>query len=119
MNYQTPLTHPPTEPLSEAALFILLSLAGGPKHGYAIIKETAVLSGGRVELGAGTLYGAVKRMVDAGWIERLDAGDSQSGGRDRKVYRLTGQGAFILKTEMERMGAILEIARLRALEDAA
>jgi DNA-binding PadR family transcriptional regulator len=114
MTNQTTLPNPPNEPLSEAVLFILLSLAGGPKHGYAIIKETAALSGGRVELGAGTLYGAVKRMVDAGWIERLD--DAPADGRERKVYRLSSHGCAILKAEVERMHAILEIARRRDLE---
>jgi DNA-binding PadR family transcriptional regulator len=111
------LTPNTSEALSEAALFILLSLAGEPKHGYAIIKETAALSGGRVELGAGTLYGAVKRMVDSGWIERLNEDGSQADGRERKVYRLTGKGSAILKAEMERMRAVLEIARRRELED--
>ena len=59
-------------PLSEAVFFILLSLAPGPRHGYAILKEVATLSQERVNLSTGTLYGALKRMLEQNWIERVD-----------------------------------------------
>ncbi len=51
---------------------ILLSLAPGPKHGYAILKEVETLSDGRVKLSTGTLYGAIERLLDQDWIRRVD-----------------------------------------------
>jgi len=58
-------------PLTEATFFILLSLAPGAKHGYAILKEVPLLSQQRVTLSTGTLYGALKRLLTAGWIVSL------------------------------------------------
>ena len=57
-------------PLSESTFLILLSLAPGPKHGYAIMKEVAALSGNRVQLSTGTLYGALGRLLSQGLIEQ-------------------------------------------------
>ena len=59
-------------PLREPTFFILLSLSPGPKHGYAILKEVEALSDGRVRLSTGTLYGAIKRLLDDDWIRRVD-----------------------------------------------
>ena len=59
-------------PLSEAVFFILLSLAPGPKHGYAIMKDVQALSDSRVGLSTGTLYGALKRLLDGGRVRRVD-----------------------------------------------
>ena len=59
-------------PLTETSFFILFSLATTPKHGYAIIKEVEAISAGRVVLAAGTLYTALRRMLEDGWIERLE-----------------------------------------------
>ena len=63
---------PPIAPLTESTYFILLSLSPEPKHGYAIMKEVQELSEGRVVLSTGTLYGALKRLLDEGWIIRLE-----------------------------------------------
>ena len=82
-------------PASDPELLILSSLAGGPKHGYAIMQEIAVFSG--VELGPGTLYTAITRLVDEGWIEPAEA-----NGRQRP-YRLTGQGLDHLREQLETM----------------
>jgi len=105
-------------PLSESVFFIVLSLAAGPRHGYAILKEVEALSEGRVVLSTGTLYGALKRMLEDGWIERMDEaepGDAnpQAGGRERKTYRLTDLGRRILDAESARLRRLAGMARLR------
>jgi DNA-binding PadR family transcriptional regulator len=100
-------------PLSEATFFILLSLSPGPKHGYAILKDVRGLSGGRVSLGTGTLYGAVKRLLEQEWIERREeSAGSEGTGRPRKAYALTGLGRRILKAETERLQLLVKAARL-------
>ncbi|MCO5190926.1 MAG: helix-turn-helix transcriptional regulator [Anaerolineae bacterium] len=96
----------PFAPLSESTYLILLTLAAGPQHGYAIMKSVADLSDGRVQLSTGTLYGAIKRLVNDGWIERFDEAD-YSGGRDRKAYRLTELGLRALNAEADRLRALL------------
>lgn len=99
-------------PLTEATFFILLSLASGRKHGYAIMKDVAALSDERIKLGTGTLYGALGRMLDQGWIERIDEADEE-GGRPRKVYGLTDFGQRILHAESQRLHALLGAVRAR------
>ncbi len=105
-------------PLSESTLFILLSLAPGPKHGYAIMKDTRALSQGRVVLSTGTLYGALKRLLDLDWIERVE--DTQSDSkRERKAYALTRQGRRVLEAEVARMRALVSIAQRQRLGERA
>ena len=82
-------------PALDPELLILSSLAGGPKHGYAIMQEIAVFSG--IDLGPGTLYTAITRLVDEGWIEPAEA-----SGRQRP-YRLTGKGLDYLREQLEKM----------------
>ena len=74
---------------------ILSSLAGGPKHGYAITQDVARVAG--VQLGPGTLYGAIARLEDKGLIEAL-AGDER-----RRPYKLTAAGASVLQADLDRM----------------
>ena len=81
--------------LSTEALLILVSLAEGPKHGYAIQKDIHMVSGRR--LGPGTLYGAIARLEGAGLIEAL------TGRGARRPYRLTAPGAKQLRTELESL----------------
>lgn len=99
-------------PLTEATFFILLSLAPAPQHGYAIMKDVETLSGGRVTFSTGTLYGALKRLLEQGWIERVDSSERESG-RPRKDYRLTDLGQRILNAEAARLESLAEAARLR------
>jgi DNA-binding PadR family transcriptional regulator len=99
-------------PLSESTLFILLSLAPAPKHGYAIMKDTRRLSEGRVVLSTGTLYGALKRLLDLGWIERVTDTDA-NGNRERKAYALTRQGRRVLEAEVARLQELVSIAQRR------
>lgn len=101
-------------PLTETSFFILLSLVA-PKHGYAIIKEVDQMSEGRVRLAAGTLYTALRRMLEDGWIERVDDSHIGSGGegRERKLYRLTGFGQALLNLETDRLKALVTLASRR------
>jgi DNA-binding PadR family transcriptional regulator len=102
-------------PLSETTYFILLSLAAGPRHGYAIMKDVREVSGGRVELSTGTLYTALKRMLDQGWIHRIVDPENAKDGRERKAYRLTHLGEQTLDAEVERLQRLVSVARMRSL----
>ena len=105
--------HSKRKPLSEAVLLILTSLADEPRHGYALIKDIESLSGGRVRLSTGTLYGAIRRLVEDGLIEPYDQEDTS---RDKQAYRLTNEGRKQLHAELDRMKQLTEkaSARLRA-----
>ena len=98
-------------PLGEATFFILLSLLPKPKHGYSIMKDVAVLSDDRLQLSTGTLYGALKRMLEQAWIERYEAADDNDSGRIRKTYRLTELGRRVLDAEITRMDNLVSTAR--------
>ena len=102
-------------PLTEAAFFILLSLAPGPKHGYAMMKDVQALSHGRVALSTGTLYGALKRFLEQGWIERRDEPVHNNQGRERKAYALTRLGQRVLEAEVKRLDELVAAARGRAV----
>ena len=98
-------------PLTEPTFFILLVLAPGPQHGYAIMKQTAALSNGRVQMSTSTLYGAIKRLRDQGWISRSVAGSGVEDGRERKAYQLTDQGRRILSAETARLRSLVALAQ--------
>lgn len=104
-------------PLTESTLYILLSLASGPKHGYAIMKDVKTLSENRVSLSTGTLYGAIKRLLDQGWILRVDEPSQNGNNRDRKAYLLTQRGRRILEAETARLGKLYHVAQLRTIQD--
>lgn len=103
-------------PLTEATFLILLSLVPGPSHGYAILKDVEALSDGRIVLSTGTLYGALKRLLEAGWIERVDEEQPDETGRPRKAYRLTALGRRIVAAETARLQALLDVAIHRTQE---
>ncbi len=100
-----------TFPLTEPVLLVLLSLLEQPRHGYAILKDVESMSGGRVLLSTGTLYGALQRLLAEGWIERIQ---EDNAPRDRRTYRLTSRGRRNLQMEIERMRALTRLAALRA-----
>jgi DNA-binding PadR family transcriptional regulator len=104
-------------PLREPTLFIILSLTPGPKHGYAIIKEVESLSEGRVNLSTGTLFGAIKRLLEDGWIKQVADPIPNNGGRIRKAYTLTDKGRGALKTEVYRLQKLVETAQLLASKE--
>jgi DNA-binding PadR family transcriptional regulator len=107
-------------PLTEPTFYILLSLAPGKKHGYAILKDVKDLSKERVNLSTSTLYTAVGRLLDQELIERLDDNDEDpSPGLPRKSYALTDLGRRVLEAEMVRLQGMLKEARLRLREDGA
>src|SRR3954463_15499315 len=105
---------PVTSPLQEPTFLILTALAGEPRHGYGVIQEVNTLSGGRVTLRPGTLYGALDRLVEQG----LAVADREEivDGRLRRYYRLTDAGATLLDAEARRLTTNAEAAtaRLRA-----
>jgi len=105
-------------PLSEATFFILLSLAPESRHGYAIMKDTRRLSAGRVLLSTGTLYGALKRLLELGWIERVDD-TKNNGNRERKAYALTRRGRRVLDAELDRLRGLVAVARTRTAPERA
>ena len=97
-------------PLTEPVLLILLSLAGQPRHGYSILKDVETMSDGRVVLSTGTLYGALRRLLDEEWIERFEEEDTSRG---RQAYRLTPKGRRNLQLEVSRMKHLTRLANLR------
>lgn len=103
------------KPLSEPVLLILMSLAEKPRHGYALLKDIEALSNGRVRLSTGTLYGALRRLLEDVWIERFNQDDTS---RDKQAYQLTATGRRQLRLELERMRHLTRrgTARLRARE---
>ena len=106
----------PLLPLTEVVFFILLSLAPKPKHGYAIMKDVASLRHQRVSLLTGTPYGAIKRLLEQGWIEPVAETDDSHAietKRERKAYALTDLGRRMLQAETARLQSLLAIAQLR------
>ena len=107
-------------PLSETTLYILVSLARGPLHGYAIAKEVKALSDERVILSVSTLYTSLKRLLEDGWIERVgEDPEQEEGGRPRKVYALTKRGEIIIGLEKKRLRTLLTLVQNRTIGEEA
>ena len=103
-------------PLTPAHFHILLALADGEKHGYAIMRETDEISKGQVRLGPGTLYGAIGRLLEAGHIEESDERpDPTLDDQRRRYYRLTNSGERVASAEAERLANLADIANSRKL----
>jgi len=100
-------------PLSEATFYILLSLSGGRKHGYAILKDISTLSGGALQLSTSTLYGALGRMQEQGLIVRVESGADEAGGPGlpRKAYELTPLARRVLEAEFVRLRRQVQAAQ--------
>jgi DNA-binding PadR family transcriptional regulator len=96
--------------VSEPVLLILLSLAEQPRHGYAILRDTERMSEGRVRLSTGTLYGALRRLLEDKWIERFEEEDNSRG---KQAYRLTATGRRNLQAEVAWMKQLTRLAALR------
>ncbi|HYL35757.1 MAG TPA: PadR family transcriptional regulator [Bryobacteraceae bacterium] len=103
------------KPLTEPVLLILASLASKPRHGYALMKDIQALSNGRVRLSTGTLYGALRRLLEDQCIERFEQADTS---REKQAYRLTSEGRRQLQLEVDRMKQLTRAAsaRLRVKE---
>src|SRR5215469_13209929 len=93
---------------SEPALYILISLADGPKHGYAMTQDIETMAGQK--LGPGTLYGAIARLEARKWIEPLPPEER------RRPYRLTAAGERILRHRLENLYALARVGRARLAE---
>ena len=101
-------------PLTPAVSHIMLALADGEKHGYAIMREVEELSDGNLTMGPGTLYGSIKRMLGAGLIEETEGRpDPELDDQRRRYYRLTGLGERVLSAEMTRLEAMVRAAAAR------
>src|SRR3990172_359184 len=99
-------------PLTRAVFHILLALADGEKHGYAIMQEVEETTEGKVRMGPGTLYGSIKRMLAAGLIEESDdRPDPTLDDERRRYYRQTGLGRKVLREETDRMVELTALAR--------
>jgi DNA-binding PadR family transcriptional regulator len=98
-------------PLTPAVFAILLSLAGGDRHGYAMMKDARAPEGGGVAMGPGTLYGTLERLMRDGMVTEADASDHER----RRYYRLTGTGRAALEAELNRMDLAVAGARQRGL----
>ena len=106
-------------PLPVAQLHILLALATGDKHGYAIMREVEVLTEGAVRMGPGTLYGTVKKMLKARLVEESDERpDPELDDQRRRYYRITGMGRHALDAEVNRMEQLARTARFIQATDA-
>jgi DNA-binding PadR family transcriptional regulator len=103
-------------PLTPAMFHVLLALAGDDLHGYAILKEVTLRTGGEVQLSTGTLYGIIKRLLNDGLISELRQRPAAAEDDERRrYYRLTAKGREIAATEAERLEKVVALARARRL----
>jgi DNA-binding PadR family transcriptional regulator len=103
-------------PLTPAVFHILLALSEGERHGYAIMQEVAADTGGSLQLGPGTLYGCLKRMLSARLVEESDERpDPDLDDERRRYYRMTDLGARTLRAEAERLANAVSAARAKRL----
>lgn len=103
-------------PLTPAVFNILLALADGEKHGYAIMLEVEDHTGGRVKMGPGTLYGSIKRMLESGWIaESEERPDPELDDQRRRYYCITTMGRRLLQAEANRLQDQVIAARAKGI----
>jgi DNA-binding PadR family transcriptional regulator len=100
-------------PLSTANLHILLALASGERHGYAIMQEVNDTSEGTVRLGPGTLYRSIQTLVEDGLIEESTRRPGRDEDQRRRYYRLTSLGRRVLAAESQRLADLLALAKAR------
>jgi len=101
-------------PLSQTAFHVLVAIAHGPRHGYAIAQDVEELTDGRIVMGPGTLYGSIQRMVAAGLIEEAEnPGEEGLHAGRRRYYRMTPIGGSALRAESERLLRAVNLAQER------
>lgn len=98
--------------LTATVYAILLALAGGEKHGYAIMKEVSEPDGGALAMGPGTLYGSLDRMMAGGLVEETGFSDNER----RRYYRITRLGRKVLGVEVARLSRMLSAAQRRGIQ---
>ncbi|MBE6754507.1 MAG: PadR family transcriptional regulator [Ruminococcaceae bacterium] len=96
------------ETLTESYFYIMLCLYEKPMHGYGIMQETERLSGGRVKIGSGTMYGATGSMIKKGWITEVVS--DEPGFERRRLYELTDEGRRVLREEAVRLRELVKNA---------
>ena len=105
-----------TPPLTPAVFHVLLALADGERHGYAIMREVAESTGRRIKMGPGTLYGTIKRLLEARMIVESDERpDPDLDDERRRYYRLTALGQQAARAEALRYAEMAEVARRKRL----
>lgn len=103
-------------PLTPAVFHLLLALADGERHGYAIMREVSESTNGRIKMGPGTLYGTIKRLLALGLIEECDERpDPELDDERRRYYRLTGLGGRVARAEARRCAELVALARGKKL----
>ena len=103
-------------PLTPAVFHILLALADGERHGYAIMRDVSNDTNGALRLGPGTLYGCLNRMLAAGLVEESDERpDPELDDERRRYYRLTGLGRRVVEAEAERLAMLVKLAQGKRL----
>jgi DNA-binding PadR family transcriptional regulator len=103
-------------PLTPAVFHILLALADGERHGYAIMREVADSTDQQIQMGPGTLYGTLKRLLAAKLVEESDERpDPTLDDERRRYYRLTAAGRRMASAEAERLARLVHIARAKRL----
>lgn len=101
----------PTDTPSQAQYQILVSLLSGEKHGYGIMLTVETLTDGKVKLGPGTLYGAIKRLIEQGWIEESgERPDPSIDDQRRRYYRITASGKQVTSDETKRLRHVVGYA---------
>jgi DNA-binding PadR family transcriptional regulator len=104
------------DPLPSAAFQILLSLAGGELHGYAIMRQVAEQTVDRVRLGPGTLYSSIQTLLEENCIEEVDPRENAVPRPERRrYYRLTPAGRKLARAEAERLRDLLRVARSKKI----
>jgi DNA-binding PadR family transcriptional regulator len=101
--------------MTPAVVHVLLALAGGERHGYAILKDVHQHAGSRLRFGPGTIYGTLQRLMEAGWVEEAAPPDGDVDQR-RRYYRMTRAGREALRVEVDRLGELLEAARAHRIQ---
>lgn len=103
------------DPLPLAAFQILLSLADGDRHGYAIMRQVEEQTGGRVRLGPGTLYSSIQGLLEAGLIEEVEGREESPASERRRYYHLTSSGRKLARAEADRLAELLRVARAKKI----
>lgn len=101
-------------PLTPAVFYVMLALSSGSKHGYAIMQETITLSEGGFQMGPGTLYSTIQRLVELDLVTEADADPTEDSRR--RNYELTRLGRHLLQEEVRRMNAVVKRANARLVE---
>ncbi|MCU1247210.1 MAG: PadR family transcriptional regulator [Edaphobacter sp.] len=104
------------DPLPSAAFQILLSLAEEDLHGYGIMRQVAEQTSGQMRLGPGTLYSSIQTLLEEKCIEEVDLREDAALGHERRrYYRLTSAGRKLARSEAERLGDLLRVARAKKI----